>query len=60
MTELEEKLELIREQHGLLSLLKQNDIEELTVLEFLVEEGYLDIEDYFYRDVPQYVLDEED
>ena len=41
-------LEDILERYGLSVLLLQNDIEELTVLELLIEHGLFDPEDYIF------------
>jgi len=60
MTELESTLTLLLEQHGLRSLLKQNDIEELFILEYMFNEALIDLDDYLYTDVPQYVLEMEE
>lgn len=43
-------LEDILERYGLSTLLLQNDIEELTVLELLIERGLFDPEDYYFED----------
>lgn len=50
MFDLESKLRALIENYGLALLLEQNDISEYVVVLFLVEEGYIDLEDYFNLD----------
>ena len=50
MFDLESKLKALVENYGLALLLEQNDISEYVVVLFLVEEGYIDLEDYFNLD----------
>ena len=50
MFDLESKLNALIENYGLASLLEQNDISEYVVVLFLVEEGYIDLADYFNLD----------
>ena len=44
-------LEAMIEVYGLQTILEQNDIEEVTVLEMLVQRGLVDPEDYIYTDM---------
>jgi len=50
MFDLESKLNALIENYGLALLLEQNDIAEYVVVLFLVEEGYIDLADYFNLD----------
>lgn len=50
MFDLESKLKALVDNYGLALLLEQNDISEYVVVLFLVEEGYIDLEDYFNLD----------
>ena len=50
MFDLESKLRALVDNYGLALLLEQNDISEYVVVLFLVEEGYIDLEDYFNLD----------
>jgi hypothetical protein len=47
---LENKLNALIENYGLALLLEQNDISDYVVVLFLVEEGYIDLADYFNLD----------
>jgi hypothetical protein len=49
----EQRIQTVLDSYGLKLLLLQNDIEETTVVELLVRKGILDIDDYFYQDVPE-------
>lgn len=51
MFDLESKLNALAENYGLQLLLDQNDISAYVVVKFLVEEGYIDLDDYFNLDV---------
>jgi hypothetical protein len=44
-------LEHLLEDYGLETLLEQNDIEQRTVLEILIDKGLIDLEDYTFDDV---------
>jgi hypothetical protein len=46
-------LEKLLEDYGLETLLIQNDIEELTVLEIHIERGLFDPEEYKFEDVEE-------
>jgi len=50
MFDMESKLNALLENYGLSLLLEQNDISEYIVILFLVEEGYIDLSDYFNLD----------
>lgn len=45
-----DKLEIMLEYYGLQHILEQNDVEDYKVLSLLIDEGLVDIEDYFYND----------
>jgi hypothetical protein len=47
---LENKLNALIENYGLALLLEQNDVSDYVVVLFLVEEGYIDLADYFNLD----------
>ena len=53
------QLDLLIESYGLAQLLEQNDITENIVLELLIERGDIDLEDYFFKDMPLDILEEE-
>lgn len=48
-----DKIEILATYYPLRDILEQNDIETRTVVEWLVEEGYVDLEDYFYEDMEE-------
>lgn len=48
----EQKLTLLIDAYGLEILMLQNDIEEATVLRWLIEEDMIDMNDYFFSDEP--------
>jgi hypothetical protein len=50
MFDLESRIRALVENFGLLELLEQNDILEEFVIQFLVDEGLIDLEDYFNTD----------
>lgn len=56
----EEQMRVLLDSLGLKEILKQNDIEELTVMELLDDEGLLDMEDYFFEDIPEFLRDEQE
>ena len=56
----EEQLLILNESLGLKEILLMNDIEPITVLMMLDEDGWLDMDEYFTEDVPNYILEEED
>jgi len=41
------KIQILANSYPIESLLEQNDVEEQTVITWLVEEGFLDLDDYF-------------
>lgn len=45
-----DKLEIMLEHYGLQHILEQNDVEDYKVLQLLLDEGLVDLEDYFYED----------
>ena len=47
-----DKIQILADSYPLEDLLVQNDVEEYAVIQWLVEEGMLDLEDYFgFEDV---------
>jgi hypothetical protein len=47
---LDNKIEALVENYGIVLLLEQNEITEGTVVRFLVDEGLIDLDDYFNLD----------
>lgn len=45
-----DKIETLATYYPLEDILEQNDIEVRTVVEWLVEEKFIDLEDYFFED----------
>ena len=45
-----DKIRILADYYPIQDILEQNDIETTLVLEFLVEEGLVDLNDYFYED----------
>lgn len=50
MFTLDNKIEALVENYGIVLLLEQNEITEGTVVRFLVDEGFIDLDDYFNLD----------
>lgn len=50
MLDQESKIVALIENYGVVLLLEQNDVSEYVVVKFLVEEGFLDLDDYFNFD----------
>ena len=46
-----DKIQILADNYPLDDLLAQNDVEEYTVVEWLVEEGFIDLDDYFFDEV---------
>jgi len=47
-----DKIQILADSYPLEDLLEQNDVEEYVIVQWLVEEGMLDLEDYFgFEDV---------
>jgi hypothetical protein len=44
------KLEVLADYYPIKDILEQNDIEAIVVLQFLSDEGLINVEDYFYED----------
>lgn len=57
---LSEKAEILARDFGLELLLEQNDIEEETVVEILINVGLIDLSEYFYRDSDEVITQNED
>jgi hypothetical protein len=47
---LDNKIEALVENYGIVLLLEQNEIAEGTVVRFLIDEGLIDLDDYFNLD----------
>lgn len=43
-----DKVQILVDSYPLEDLLEQNDIEVVTVIQWLVDEGKIDLEDYFF------------
>jgi hypothetical protein len=50
MFDLESKILALMDNFGLALLMEQNDISEYVVLQFLIDNGYIDLDDYFNLD----------
>lgn len=50
MFDLDSKIRALVENYGLVLLLEQNDISEGVIVEWLVDEGFIDLDDYFNFD----------
>jgi hypothetical protein len=50
MFDLESQLQALVENYGLAYLLEENEITEYYVIKFLVDEGMIDLRDYFNTD----------
>lgn len=47
-----DKIDILADSYPLESLLEQNDVEERVVVKWLVDEGFVDLDDYFgFEDV---------
>lgn len=57
---MEAKIKLLTEHYSVDDLLEQNDIEAQVVLAWLAEEGLIDVEDYFYTDIDEELLIDEE
>lgn len=48
-----DKIQILADSYPIEDLLTQNDIEEYVIVSWLVEEGMVDLDDYFgFEDVP--------
>jgi hypothetical protein len=47
---MESKIHALMGDFGLALLMEQNDISEYIVLQFLIDNGYIDLDDYFNLD----------
>lgn len=45
-----DKIQILADTYPLADLLEQNDVEEYVVVQWLVDEGHLNVNDYFYED----------
>ena len=50
MFDLESKILALMDNFGLALLMEQNDVSEYVVLQFLIDNGYIDLDDYFNLD----------
>ena len=53
------QLELLITSYGLLGVLARVDLEEVDVLDILVNRGDIDLEDFFFQDLPIDSVDNE-
>lgn len=53
------QLDLLVDSYGLAKILEMNDITENVVLEMLIERGDVSLQDYFYKDMPIDMLEED-
>ena len=56
----DDQLTVLLETLGMKEILLKNDIEPITVLKMLDDDGWLDMDVYFTEDVPNYILEEEE
>lgn len=56
----EEQLLTLLDSLGLKQILLMNDVEDITVLKMLDEDGWLDMDYFFTEDLPNYILEEEE
>lgn len=45
-----DKIQILADHYPLTDLLEQNDVEEYIIVEWLVDEGMIDLDDYFFDD----------
>jgi len=45
-----DKIQILADNYPLVDLLEQNDVEEYAVVQWLVEEGLIDLDDYFFTE----------
>ena len=60
MMQLEEKVEILARDFGLEVVMEQNDLEDEQVIMILVSAGLINLEDYFYTDTDQLILNFEE
>lgn len=58
MFDFESKLRALAENYGLALLLEQNEVAEEAVIKLLIDEGLIDVEEYFYLDVEMEIWEE--
>lgn len=46
-----DKIQILADNYPLTDLLEQNDVEEYIIVKWLVDEGMVDLEDYFFDEV---------
>ena len=51
------QLELLITSYGLFGVLARADLEEVEVLDILVNRGDIDLEDFFFQDMPIEMMD---
>jgi len=45
-----DKIQILADNYPLADLLEQNDVEEYIIVKWLVDEGMVDLDDYFFDD----------
>lgn len=45
-----DKVQILADNYPLIDLLEQNDVEEYVIVQWLVDEGHVNLADYFYED----------
>lgn len=55
---MDNRVEILASNYPLQTLLEQNDLENRVVVQWLVDEGYVNLNDYFYEDM-EMIEDEE-
>lgn len=46
-----DKIQILADNYPIEDLLEQNDVEEYAVVEWLVNEGFVDLDDYFFDEL---------
>ena len=49
--EFDKRVQILSDYYEITDLLEQNDVEEYIIVKWLVDEGMVDLEDYFFDEV---------
>jgi|TARA_R110002153_G_scaffold79825_3_gene203453 hypothetical protein len=52
------QLELLINSYGLLGVLAMTDLEEIDVLDILIRRGDVELEDFFFKDMPINIMED--
>ena len=55
-----EKATVLDQDYGLDLIMEQNELTSFDIICYLIENGDIDLDDYFYTDIPKEMIDEED